>query len=169
MKNIFNKLKGVSTFIKDISTELVNHNINETRAISFGKKFYYKGKEISTGKIIIDDENSKILIYETFVKQEERIICRPKIYIIDFKDLKRCKLLYKYEFIKEEELFHIMFKDAIKWNDICIEISSKKSDFYPFHFYSDLIGNYEKLIDIYTTLNKIVDQQKNSIRQYTIL
>lgn len=165
---IFNKLKSIIIFIKDVNTELTKNDIKETRAIPFGKHIHFKGKAIPLGKVIIDDENSKILIYETFKRKDDGTICRPDVNVLEFKDLQRCKLMYEYELIQEKELFYIMFNDVIDWKSLSIEISSKKEDFYPFRLDLNSVGKYETLIDIYKMLNKIVEHQKNSIRQYTI-
>ncbi len=135
---------------------LLKNNIKETRSISFNKHIQFKNKNIPLGKIIIDDEHSKILIYETF--EQENFVCEPDIYVINFKDLQRCKLCYKYESISEEELFYIMFISNIDWKNFCIEINSRVN-FLSMDLYLGISGNFETLIDIYKTLNKITEQQ----------
>ena len=154
--------------MKEVDTELVKHNMKETRAIPFGEYIHFKGNNIPTGKIIIDDENQKLLIYETFFREEENRVCLPDVFIFEFKNLQKCKIKYKYQEIEEEDIINIIFNEDIEWNMLYTEIADKNIDYNSFSLYLDHGTSFGKLIYVYRTINKIVEQQKNSIQPYTI-
>lgn len=136
-------VKSIEIFISNVNKKLKDNNIKETISFPFKRTVIFNGKQVPLGMVIIDYENLKVFIYETFCNAKDTLICIPDIYIIKFKDLLNCT-----------------FEDRRYDTDLKIEINNKNCSFIKLSFSS--VIDEQTMKNIYTSINNIIS--KNRIR-----
>ncbi len=140
-------INSIISFLDKISYCLNKYSIIPSKTFEFKRYFIFNGEKIPLGKIIIDEVNSKIFIYESFYR--DGTICSPDITVIDFKNLKQCKLVL-------EDFNTCLLIDGI----------DNEENYLPISITFESIGSMTLLFSIYTSINKLVrtDSLLNRIR-----
>ncbi len=130
-------INSIEAYINAVDKALKKNKIIETKGFTFKRYVTFNNKHIPLGKMIIDNINSKIFIYETFYNNFG-LLCRPDITVITFKDLVSCELQYSNSIM-------------------CIKIDSNSKDYYfPLEIDFCSVLDCDIMRNIYCTLNKII-------------
>ena len=149
------KKKSKIDYINYVNIESKKKNITPTRELTFDNAFFFNGKNISIGKIMIDDNHSKIFISTTY--NNDGVISKPDIRCVSMKRLSYCKILCDNKEISINDIDKLSKKEL---KDVELEIDANVKDYFPFSIGYKMFGSKTALINVYDTLNEIIDQNK---------
>lgn len=149
------KKKSKIDYINYVNVESKKKNITPTRELTFDNTFYFNGENISIGKIMIDDNHSKIFISTTY--NNDGIISKPDIRCVSMKRLSYCKILCDDKEISINDIDNLSKKEL---KDVKLKINANVKDYFPFSMGYKMFGSKTVLINVYNTLNEIIDQNK---------
>lgn len=149
------KKKSKIDYINYVNIESKKKNITPTRELTFDNTFFFNGENISIGKIMIDDSHSKIFISTTY--NNDGVISKPDIRCVSMKRLSYCKILCDNKEISINDIDKLSKKEL---KDVELEIDANVKDYFPFSIGYKMFGSKTVLINVYDTLNEIIDQNK---------
>lgn len=153
-KNYREKLEvSINNFLDCIEKKLQIAKVTNDREFSFKRVIKYHGKIIPLGKVIFDDKNKQIFIYETFIYQGNKLVCTPDIRNVKYKDIIECNFYANNEAISYSS-------DLRKRKDIAIRIRVLHNyyDYINLNYFS--VKDYDVLENLYFAFNKIIDNNK---------
>lgn len=149
------KKKSEIDYINYVNIQSKKKKIIPTRELTFDNTFYFNGENISIGKIMIDDNHSKIFISTTY--NNDGVISKPDIRCISMKRLSYCKILCDDKEISINDIYNLSKKEL---NDVELEIDANVKDYFPFSMGYKMFGSKTAIINVYNALNEIIDQNK---------
>ena len=157
----YEQYKSIKIFLAFLEKALKANDISTREGIAYNRSFKFKNENISLGKVIIDEKNSKIFIYESFIYKEDNCVCKPDIRTFKFNQLTKCDILLEDKVINRDDITSNVYSREELFNNECIlNLRVKNYDLSPVEIDLTSVKSVDTFLKIYDVLNEFAKKNK---------
>jgi len=153
--------KSKKDFVLALKKEMKIYGVSTTKGINFERFTTYKKENIPLGKIIIDEKNKSIFVYETFCQTANKQVCKPDIRYFEIKQLTKCEIvLNDTDISKQDFLDNIKNIQELSKETYKLRLDIKNYEHTPVCLDLSSINSTKTFITIYDKLQELIKENK---------
>lgn len=146
---------SIDSFITRVNNEIKFNNLNISKEYVFNRFIKYKNMFVPLGKVIFDEVNKKIIIYETFIYKLTKFVCIPDIWCFSYFDVIECDILVNNVLLYEIENDYILNNKKNAY----IRIKLKECHYYIILRFMS-INDIDLFVKLYKKMIEVINKNK---------